>query len=98
MIAGRGRRENKYYGKTLRKIVVNREDKKTPLILVTNNFEVSAEEISETYKKHWAIELFFKWIKQNLKVKKFVGRSENAVKIQIFTALITYLLVWYYSS
>lgn len=50
-------------------------------------------EIAELYKQRWQIELFFKWIKQNLKIKKFIGRSENAVKTQICIALISYVLL-----
>ena len=50
------------------------------------------------YKQRWEIELFFKWIKQNLKIKKFIGRSENAVKTQIYTALITYMLIYMYKQ
>lgn len=91
-----GGRTNDYHGTPLRKIVVHRPDKKTPLIVVTNDFERSAEEIAALYKRRWEIELFFKWLKQNLKIKQFLGRSENAVKIQIYIAIITYLLVWRY--
>lgn len=87
-----GKRINNYYGSELRKIVVDRPDKDSPLVLVTNDFERSAEEIASLYKQRWGIELFFKWLKQNLKIKQFLGRSENAVKIQIYTAIITYLL------
>ena len=87
------RRQNHYQNTPLRKIVVHREDKSTPITLATNDFERSAEEIAQIYKKRWAIEMFFKWIKQHLKVKKYLGRSENAVKTQIYIALITYLLV-----
>lgn len=87
-------RINRYHGKSLRRVVVHRPDKKYPLILATNDFDRSAEDIAELYKKRWGIELFFKWLKQNLKIKKFLGRSENAVKIQIYTALITYLLAF----
>ena len=95
----KGRTENNaYYGKPLRRVTVDRPDKDTPMILVTNNFELSAEEIAELYKKRWGIELFFKWIKQNLKIKSFLGRSENAVKTHIFTALITYLLLQLYQQ
>jgi putative transposase len=65
---------------------------------VTNNFELSAEAIADLYKKRWGIELFFKWIKQNLKIKQFLGRSENAVKTHIFTALISYLLLQLYQQ
>ena len=88
-----GKRINNYYGTTLRKITVNRPDKETPMVIATNDFNRTAEEIADLYKQRWGIELFFKWIKQNLKIKKFLGRSRNAVKIQIYTALITYLLV-----
>ncbi len=91
-----GHRVNQYHGTPLRKVVVARPDKGRPLILVTNDFSRSAEEIAELYKKRWEIELFFKWLKQNLKIKKFLGRSENAVKVQIYTALIAYMLVQIY--
>lgn len=80
------------YSDTLRSISVKREGK-APLILVTNLKDLPAEKIAELYKSRWEIELFFKWIKQNLKIKKFLGRSENAVQIQIATAIIAYLLV-----
>lgn len=53
----------------------------------------SALEIAQHYRDRWGIELFFKWIKQNLKIKKFFGRSENAVRLQVLSALICYLLV-----
>lgn len=91
-----GKRINHYHGTPLRKIVVHRADKKTPLVLVTNDFESSAEEIASLYKRRWEIELFFKWLKQNLKIKRFFGQNENAVKIQIYIAIITYLLLWLY--
>lgn len=85
------------YTDNLRRISVYREGK-LPLILVTNLLDVSAETIAELYKARWEIELFFKWIKQNLKLKKFLGKSENAVKIQIATAMIAYLLVQLYKN
>ncbi len=62
---------------------------------MTNNFNLSAKTIADIYKSRWDIELFFKWIKQNLKIKTFIGTSENAVKIQIWTAMIAYLLTEY---
>lgn len=62
---------------------------------LTKNFEYSAETIAYIYKKRWEIELFFKWIKQNLKIKTFFGTSENAVKTQIWIAMIYYLLLRY---
>lgn len=63
------------------------------LRLVTNDLDASAEEIADLYKQRWQIELFFKWIKQNLKIRHFLGRSENAVRIQIFVALIAHILL-----
>ncbi|TEB11044.1 IS4 family transposase [Pelotomaculum propionicicum] len=65
----------------------------TPVVILTNDFKMSALEISEIYRSRWKIELFFKWIKQHLKVKKFYGRSANAVYSQIWLALITYCLL-----
>lgn len=62
---------------------------------LTNNFTLSAKTIADIYKDRWKVELFFKEIKQNLKIKKFVGTSENAVWIQLYTALIVYLLLAY---
>lgn len=62
---------------------------------ITNNFDYSAEVIAYIYKKRWEIELFFKWIKQNLKIKTFFGTSENAVKTQIWVAMIYYLILRY---
>lgn len=80
------------YEDTLRCISVKREGK-APLVLVSNIKDLPAENIAELYKARWQIELFFKWIKQNLRIKKFLGKSENAVKIQLATAIIAYLLV-----
>jgi putative transposase len=88
----RGGKKNLYTSQ-LRRIVVKREGKK-PLVLVTNLFSVPAETIAALYKARWDVELFFKWIKQNLRIKKFFGRSANAVKIQVATALIAYVLVF----
>jgi putative transposase len=88
-----GHRINLYHGKQLRRVTVARPDKATPIILATNDLESSALEIAQRYKERWGIELFFKWIKQHLRIKQFLGRSENAVRIQILTALISYLLV-----
>lgn len=85
-----------YYQRLLRRVTVERPTHRTPLVLVSNDFERSAEEIAMLYKKRWGIELFFKWVKQNLKIKQFMGRSENAVKTQIYTALISYMLLQLY--
>lgn len=68
------------------------DSKGNVLHLITNRFDLSAEEISEMYKSRWAIELFFKWIKQHLNIKKFYGQSEWAIQNQVFIALIVYCL------
>ena len=86
------------YQKLIRKIIVIREEGKEPLTLLTNDMQRTAEEIAELYKKRWQIELFFKWIKQNLKIKKFLGRSVNALKIQVITAMISFLLIKYFQN
>lgn len=91
-----GGRCNDYHGTPFRRVVIAREGKSTPLILATNDLKRSAKELGDLYKRRWEIELFFKWLKQNLKIKQFLGRSQNAVKIQIYTAIITYLLISLY--
>ena len=65
------------------------------IVLLTNNMKLIADTITSIYKQRWQIELFFKAIKQNLKIKTFVGTSANAVHIQIWTALIAILLLKY---
>ena len=62
------------------------------LVFLTNNFTLSAETIAAVYKQRWQVELFFKWIKQHLRIKRFYGTSENAVKTQIWTAVCVYVL------
>jgi putative transposase len=79
------------YSEALRRIEVAREGKHS-LILATNDLRSPALRIAERYKARWQIELFFKWVKQHLQIKGFLGRSQNAVRIQILTALIAYLL------
>ncbi len=69
------------------------EDKGEEIILITNRMDLSAETIAEIYRQRWQIELFFKALKQNLKIKTFVGTSANAVRIQIWTALLAMLLL-----
>ena len=61
--------------------------------ILTNDLDASAQEIADLYRRRWAIELFFRWVKQNLRIKHFIGHSENAVRIQIAVALIAYLLI-----
>ena len=84
--------KNRSCTKLLRRVFVQREGR-SPLVLVTNDLNRSSEEIADLYKQRWQIELFFKWIKQNLKIKKFLGTSENAVKTQICIALISFVLL-----
>ena len=63
------------------------------LVLVTNHFGLPAATIAALYRKRWQIELFFKWIKQNLRIKRFIGVSENAMKTQIWIAVSVYVLI-----
>jgi hypothetical protein len=79
----------------LRRIVIWDDEKEREIVLLTNHMEFGATTISAIYKDRWKIELFFKAIKQNLKIKTFVGTSENALYIQIWTALIAMLLIKY---
>ena len=92
---GSGRPDNSYYGTELRRIKILRDCGKV-MTFVTNDLERSAQEIAKLYKRRWDIELFFKWLKQNLEIKRFLGQSDNAVRIQIYCAIIAYLLVWIY--
>lgn len=77
----------------LRRIVVWDEENQREIVLLTNHLEFGATTLAEIYRERWQIELFFKALKQNLKVKTFVGVSENALRIQIWTALIALLLL-----
>lgn len=81
------------YPDKLRKVKFFDKENDREFIFLTNNFDLHALEIALLYKERWQVELFFKWIKQHLKVKSFWGVTENAVRIQIYTALITYCLV-----
>jgi len=63
------------------------------LRILSNDLDASAQEIADLYKRRWAIELFFRWVKQTLKITRFLGTSENAVRIQIAVALITFLIL-----
>jgi len=81
------------YPAHLRRIRSTDKEKGTSVELFTNSFDLPAQTIAELYRARWQIELFFKWIKQHLRIKSFFGTSKNAVKIQIWTAMITYLLI-----
>lgn len=81
------------YPHHLRRIrFVDKETEKR-FVFITNNFDLAPEDVALLYKYRWKIELFFKWIKQHLKVKSFWGTTENAVRIQIYSAIITYTLI-----
>ena len=83
----------KDYPDKLRRIKFYDEETDNQFVFLTNNFTLDALEIALLYKYRWQVELFFKWIKQHLKVKTFWGYSENAVRIQIYIAIITYTLI-----
>jgi hypothetical protein len=83
----------KSYPDKLRRIKYYDADKKKRLVFLTNNFLLPALTIAEIYRCRWQVELFFKWIKQHLRIKAFYGTSENAVKTQIWIAISVYVLV-----
>ena len=92
-----GRFSNYYasidYPEKIRRVKFFDEENRQYIVVLTNNFDLTAEEIALLYRYRWKIELFFRWIKQHLKIKSFWGTSINAVKIQVYTAIITYTLV-----
>jgi hypothetical protein len=83
----------KNYPDTLRRVRFVDPEKGQRLIFLTNNFELPALTIAQLYKSRWRVELFFKWIKQHLRIKAFYGHSENAVKTQIWIAVASYVLI-----
>jgi hypothetical protein len=83
----------KDYPVKLRKVKYYDKEMNRTFVFLTNNMSLTAQDIALLYKNRWQVELFFKWIKQHLKIKTFWGNSENAVRIQIYTAIITYCLV-----
>ena len=83
----------KSFPQSLRKVRLFDAENKVMLVLLTNNFSASAEVIGHLYKKRWQVELFFKWIKQHLRLRTFYGRSVNAVRCQIWCAICAYLQV-----
>lgn len=84
---------SKRYPDKLRRVKFHDEQTNRTFIYLTNNFDITSVQVALLYKNRWQIELFFKWIKQHLKIKSFWGTSQNAVLIQIYCALITYCLV-----
>jgi hypothetical protein len=89
----RGRYTKVDYPLTLRRIEFLDIEHDRVLTFLTNHFELKASQVASLYKSRWQVELFFKWIKQNLRIKAFVGNSTNAVKTQIWIAITTYVLV-----
>ena len=88
-----GYQTKKKYPGTLRRIVYYAPELKRTFTFLTNNFVLKASDIALLYKQRWQVELFFRWIKQHLRVTSFWGNTENAVRIQIYVAVITYCLV-----
>ena len=95
MIKLRGPKSKQLYPEILRIIEYYDDEKDILLVFLTNNFIVSALEIARLYRNRWQIEVFFRWIKQNLNIKKLWGHSENAVNLHIWVAICTYLTVAY---
>jgi len=82
-----------YYPETLRLVRYWDEQQEREFVFLTNATHISALQVAELYKNRWQVELFFKWLKQHLKIKKFWGTTENAVRIQVYAAICTYCLV-----
>ena len=86
-------REKKAYPQKLRFVGYYDDQQRRSFAFITNNFSLSAQTIVDIYRSRWQFELFFKWIKQHLRIKAFFGTSENAVKTQIWIAISVYLIV-----
>src|SRR5262249_51851328 len=82
-----------YFPAPLRRVSFHAVDIDQRFVFITNNFHIPSPIVAAIYKQRWQVELFFKWIKQHLRIKRFFGRSPNAVKIQIWSAVATYVLV-----
>jgi len=87
------KKSKKLYPERLRLVEYYDPKTKKTFVFITNNFLLPAQTIADIYRARWQVELFFKWIKQNLRIKAFYGNSENAVKTQIWIAVSVYLLV-----
>ena len=88
-----GIQTSKQYPERIRRIKFYDAETRKTFVFLTNNMDLTALQVALLYKNRWHVELFFKWIKQHLKIKTFWGTTENAVRIQIYTAIITYCLV-----
>ncbi|GHS93342.1 IS4 family transposase [Bacteroidia bacterium] len=82
-----------YYPEQLRMVKYWDEEQEREFVFITNAAHIAALQVAELYKNRWQVELFFKWLKQHLKIKRFWGTTENAVRIQIYAAICTYCLV-----
>ena len=82
-----------YYPEQFRLVRYWDEEQKREFVFLTNAMHISALQVAELYKNRWQVELFFKWLKQHLKIKRFWGTTENAVRVQIYSAICTYCLV-----
>ena len=92
-IALTGRESSRRYPQYLRRVRYRDIETGNRLVFLTNNFRLPAQTVADLYRYRWQIELFFKWIKQHLRIKKFFGTSENAVKTQIWIAISVYVMV-----
>jgi len=86
-------KSSRVYKDEVRKVIYWDDEQQRQFIFLTNARNLTALQVANLYKNRWQIELFFKWLKQHLKIKKFWGDTENAVRIQIYSAIITYCLV-----
>lgn len=93
IIEFKGKKPREKYPKRLRRVAIYNEEHNTVIELITNQLSWTANTISELYKSRWQVEIFFKEIKQLLKIKSFIGTSENAVMIQVWAAMITILML-----
>jgi IS4 transposase len=86
-------KSSKDYPTTLRRVVYWDDEQKREFVFLSNATHITSLQVADLYKNRWQVELFFKWLKQHLKIKKFWGTTENAVRIQIYCAIIAYCLV-----
>lgn len=88
-----GRWSRKVYPERLRRVRYHDVVEQRSLVFLTNHFDLAPEVVCELYRRRWQIELFFKWMKQHLRIRQFYGRSDNAIRCQIWAAICSYLLV-----
>ncbi len=93
LVALNGQYSAKDYPEQLRRVRFKDPETGKTLVLLTNNTSLPAHVIAQLYKSRWQVELLFKWIKQHLRIKKFLGTRENGVKTQIWCAICTYVLI-----